>query len=334
MSPLTPERARELSAEAGVLAREAEWREVCDRLGDLTDAELGDHPVLALLSAKAHAYTGSPKRALTLALAAESAFATSGAADRHLDATNLVGSLFFEVGDLVSAEDRFAAAVERASEAGHDLWLARASNNLGAAATLRGQLEHALSLFRLAVPAYQKLGDSIGLAETYHNMAITFRDLGYWREADAYYARAQDHAARAEDRRLVAMARLGRAELALRRDDVDLAAAEAHRMLAEMNAIGDALGRAEALKLLGSASLAQDKPEEADSHLRAALEAAREGSNPLLEAEILLARSELHERRGDRHLARSDAEAALGLYRNLGARGGEREAQARVEQLQ
>jgi len=41
-----------------------------------------------------------------------------------------------------------------------------------------------MALYNLAVSAHQRLGNRRGLAECYHNMAITYRDLGRLEEAD------------------------------------------------------------------------------------------------------------------------------------------------------
>lgn len=127
------------------------------------------------------------------------------------------------------------------------------------------------------------------------------------------------------------MARLGRAELALWRDDTALAREEGRRGLAEMDAVGDALGRADALRLLGAVALADGRLDEADDRLRGALMAARSAPNPLLKAEVLMQRAELHARRGDRHLAGADAEAARRIFTELGARDWERKAQEKME---
>lgn len=310
MGPLTPERARHLSEDVERWAANGRWREIVDRLSPYPDATLGGHPRLALELARALTYTGRPRRALRLALAAESRLQSVGTAAQRLDVANLVGGLCFELGDLATAEDRFADVVERASEAGEDVWLARASNNLGAASVLRGRIDRALTLFRLAVPAYQRRGDHRGLAETYHNLAIAYRDLGFPREADAHYRRAETQARRAGNARLAAMSRLGRAELALRAGDATLAAAEAGQGLAETEAVGDALGRAEALKLLGSIAMAEGRLDVAEERLETALDLARSAPNPLLEAETLLERSALRRARGDEEGAGADAAAA------------------------
>lgn len=331
MEPLTAEQVRELAAEVERLAGAGRWSVIVDRLDGHPDDELARHPALAIGLARALTYTGAPRRALNLALATEAAFGPGAPIPKRLDLTNLIGSLEFELGSPAVAEDRFADVVELAAENGDILWLARASNNLGAAASLRGRSDHALSLYRLALPAYQKLGDTVGLAETCHNIAITYRDLDHVREAEAYYRRAEGHARRSDDTRMIAMARLGRAELALRRGDTALAGEEGRRGLAEMDAVGDALGRADALRLLGAIALAEGRLDDADHRLRGALAAARSAPSPLLEAEVLMERAELHACRGDRHLAAADAQAARRIFAELGARGWERRAHEKME---
>jgi tetratricopeptide (TPR) repeat protein len=209
----------------------------------------------------------------------------------------------------------------------------RATNNLGAIASLRGDDEKALSLFRLSIPSYQKVGFQIGLAQTDHNLGIAHRDLGRWHEAERHYDGALRRARQLGDQRLAAMARVGQAEVSHRRGDHEYAGAEVRYALEVFAAIGDELGRCDALKLLGSIALARSDYEEANRCLAGALELARQYANPLLEAEILEERAELHERTGHLALAHADAEVAGAIYRRLGATKREQQALERLRRI-
>lgn len=317
-----------LRAELDQLAAERRWGEIRDRVAELDDAALGSDPKVGYLVAEALLNLGHLERALNLALAAEAGFRARHDQVNLLGALNLAGAVQFELGDLQGAEERFADLLELASERGDDEMGGRATNNLGAIASLKGDHERALSLFRLSLPAYQKVGFTLGLAQADHNLGIVHRDLGYWREAERSYLKAQRRSRQLNDRRLAAMARAGRAEIAHLRGDHVLADLEVRHSLETFTEVGDELGRADALKLLGSIAAATGDREEALRDLDEALRLARQYVNPLLEAEILEERSRLHGRSGNTALQRADLEVAAAIYRRLGA--GKR--QKRVEE--
>jgi tetratricopeptide (TPR) repeat protein len=162
-------------------------------------------------------------RALGLALAAEAEFRARHDAVNRLAALNVAGAAQFELGDLEGAESRFSDLLELAGERGDDEMLGRATNNLASLASLRGDHERALSLFQLATTAYQKVGFRFGLAQAAHNLGIVYRDLGYWRESDRHYSQALRRARQLGDKRLAAMARVGRSEVFFLRGDRELA---------------------------------------------------------------------------------------------------------------
>ncbi len=314
-----PSEVAELKAELERLASERRWEEIRKRTASLDDAALMADPKLAFQVAQALVHLGRMARALNLVLAAEAAFRARHDALNLMAALNLAGAVQFELGDLNSAEERFSDLLELAGERGDDEMSGRATNNLGALFTLRGEFERALSLYHLSIPAYQKVGFLVGLAQTAHNLGIVYRDLGYWRESEHQYRHALKRARQLDDDRLAAMARAGRAEISHLRGDQVYAIAEAGHALEAFAKIGDELGRAEALRLLGSIALAQAEWKTAARHLNRALKLSREHSNPLLEAEILEERSVLHSNTDRPALAHADLEVAAAIYRRLGA---------------
>ncbi|MBI4513862.1 MAG: tetratricopeptide repeat protein [Gemmatimonadetes bacterium] len=313
-----------LKIEVEALAERHRWAEVHDRLASYGEVDLYTEPKLAYAMAAARLHLGAPDRALPLALATEGEFRRRRDNRNLLRALNLVGAVLFELGDLEGAEERFSSLLELASDSGDEEMQARATNNLGMIASLRGEHPKALSLYRLSIPAYQKRGQRRGLAQTYHNMAILYRDRGLLREADAYDRRAAEMARRIGDARLAAMAVVGRAEIAYLRGDLEAAAAAAARALRDLVAQGDALGQADALRLLGMVARAQGDLEEGRDRLEAALEIARSNANPLLEAETLRERGLLHRESGRADLAEADLRAAAALFARIGARAEEK----------
>jgi tetratricopeptide (TPR) repeat protein len=258
------------------------------------DAQSWLRPVVALLGA-------GPDRAL------------------HRRAMNVLGVSCFRVGDLGEAADAFGSALELANDAQDSLLVARASNNLGMIANTRGQWELALSYYRRAIPTYQRSGRAQGLAETHHNMAVTFRDLEQLDEADVHEQRAIHYAAEGRAPRLAAMGRLGRGELALRRGDADLAAATARHAVGELEELHDPLNQADAWRLLGCALCQSSLLADSGEAFSQALLLARRHGHVFNEAEALRDRIGLWIRLQERALAAEDASAALAIFHRLGA---------------
>ncbi|MGE3614779.1 MAG: tetratricopeptide repeat protein [Gemmatimonadales bacterium] len=238
-------------------------------------------------------------------------------------ATNMLGAAHFELGELDEAEAAFERALGEASRDGDHLTSARATNNLGLIANVRGQHDAALGYYRVALPAYQRLGFTSGIGETTHNIAITLRDLGQFEEADRQERRAIEFAVDCGNRRLAAMARAGRAELALRRGEPLVARADGGLAALEFEELGDVLSEADALRIVGRARLALGDVDLAAGALTAAIDAANRQTGPLIEAESRWARAEVFLARGERAAAEADIDAARELFDRVQA-GAER----------
>ncbi|MFN8653137.1 MAG: tetratricopeptide repeat protein [Gemmatimonadales bacterium] len=234
-------------------------------------------------------------------------------------AVNMLGAAHFELGDLSPAEENFALALELASRASDDLLVARASNNLGMIDNIRGAHDEALARYRLAIPAYQRLGSPAGLAETYHNMAITSRDLGDLEQAERYERRAIGYAREAENPRLLAMAHVGRAELGLLRREPAVADAGARLGASQYEAIPDPVGVADALRISGAARTQLRDPAGAREALDRSVALAAEHGSALIEAEARQARARLLAEYHDGQSPLSDAKIAISLFNQLGA---------------
>ncbi len=234
-------------------------------------------------------------------------------------AINMLGAAHFELGELAEAGHAFARALELASTAEDPLIIGRATNNLGMIANIAGRREEALTRYQLAIPAYQRVGSSVGLAETCHNMAITYRDLGRFDAADRYERRAIGYAREAGNPRLIAMAQVGRADLSLLRGEAAVAEAVGQRGAAQYAAIPDHLGEADALRITGAARTALGALAGAREALDRAVILAHEYGSALIEAESCEARARLSAVMHDWAAVRTDAESALALFEQLGA---------------
>jgi tetratricopeptide (TPR) repeat protein len=306
---MTKARAR---AQAGA------WEEVVSLLTPRMQELLADGDGAVLLG-EALTRSGEERQALRWLREIEPTLARDGDRSAHRRAMNIVGVAAFSIGNLEEANSAFATALELATEADDLLVLARATGNLGTIANLQGEHERALWHYRIALPTFQRLGQRPELASCYHNMAITYRDLGELEEADENERRAIEYAADGAVPRLAAMGRVGRAEIALRRGDAQLAEMTARLAAEELGRLGDRLNEADAHRLVGAACAAQHHDQDALDAFDRALTIARARGHALNEAESLRDRVPVRLALGQRVLAIADARAAMAIFERLGA---------------
>jgi tetratricopeptide (TPR) repeat protein len=301
------------------LAGAGAWPEVVRLLGDLA-AGVEVPSELQLLRAEALTRVGDARTARAWLRQIIPGLVSRGDRASHRRALNLLGAASFYLGELEEASEAFAAALEMASEE-HDLLIfARATNNLGMIANLRGHHEAALGHYRLAVPTYQRLGQRRGVAESYHNIAITYRDIGALSEADEYERRAIDYASDGVAPRVAAMGMIGRAEIALRQGDPQFARGTSERAAAELERLHDPVNEADAWRLAATASATLRRFDDADAAFDRALSIARAGGHALIEAETLRDRAQAYVKQDQPAEARRDAEVAVALFERLGAK--------------
>ena len=329
---MPPSSPASLLDSARQLAATSSWTELVTLLDPATRAREDDGELLVLY-AEGLMRVRRERDAHRHLRGAEQGLARAKDRALYRRAINLIGVAAFRLGELTEAETAFSRALELAGEADDPLLVARVSNNLGNIANMQGRHERALSHFRTALPMYQRLGQKQGLAESHHNMAITFRDLDELEEADQHEQHAIEFAAEALVPRLVAMGRIGRAEIALRRGDAVLAGATARRAAREFAVLDDPLNEADAKRLLGCALYRSGDFTEAGAAFSDALGIARDRGHALVEAETLRDRVGLWVRLERVLDALADGEAAMAIFLRLGA-AVERDALAvRLERL-
>jgi tetratricopeptide (TPR) repeat protein len=142
--------------------------------------------------------------------------------------------------------------------------------------------------------------------------------LGELAEADEYERRAMDYAGEGIAPRVAAMGMIGRAEIALRRGDPQLARGTSERAAAELERLHDPVNEADARRLAASAAAALGRFDDAEAAFKRALSIARTGGHALIEAETLRDRAQAFRKQG-RAEWRRDAEAAVMLFERLGA---------------
>jgi len=295
-----------------------DWRGLVEWGASLPDVHAED-PEVGYLYADACRRTGDTATATEVLARVEPRVRQGG--DRHLlrRTVNLAGITEFEAGRVPQAEQRFLELMEIASAEADDDFMARACNNLGAVANLRGQRELAIPYYTRAMAAYQRAGRVRGLAQTHYNLGLSFRDIGYAADADAHLRRAMDFAAESETEEVTALAEVERANLRVRAGDGALATELARRALERFERIGDPTGAAQAIRIVGLAALAQGDEAEAQARLDEALEIARAHEDALLRAEVQRDRGLLLRDRGEGDAAREAFADAIEHFRQIGA---------------
>jgi tetratricopeptide (TPR) repeat protein len=294
------------------------WRDVATLLAPRIDTGCGLTEDVVLF-AEAILYLGEEKRARALLQSALSDRPAMPNSVLNRRAVNMLGVASFALGDLDEAVSALNSALELATRDDDPWLLAKATNNLGAIANLQGRYEDALWHYRLALPTLQRVGDRRRLAHAYHNIGITLRDTAALEESDEHERRAIEYAVESGDLRLAAMGRVGRAELALRRGDAELAETTARLAQEEFAQLGDPQNEADAFRLVGAACSAQRRHAEAHDAFTHALAIARAKGHALNEAETLRDRAALHLAEGDAASARQDARTAIAIFDRLGA---------------
>lgn len=319
-----------LRTEARLLASRGSWHEVCALLRNA--ARSPDAEVRVLLG-EALLRTGQPMEAREVLTGLVMDFPALGGDPVMRRGVNLCGAAHFEIGELDEAQAAFARAGELARADGDDLLGAQTSNNMALIANIRGHHEEALALYRLALPAYQRLGSAVGLSQSLHNMAITYRDTAALDAADDHEQRAADCARTAGDERMVAIAMVGRAEIQLLRGDIAMAEATARYAASCFERIPDPARQADALRLAGAALSTGGNGSRGLELLNIAVTMARACGAALIEAESLRSRAEANRWLGDLTFARQDGEEARALFSRLKAHREEAAMRGWLEQL-
>ncbi|HSU14036.1 tetratricopeptide repeat protein [Longimicrobium sp.] len=305
--------------EARALRASGQWQPLAERTTALGDEELFREPELAFLSAVGHRRIGRTTRALELLRQVEPEARRRGDQRLLAEVVNLTGIVLWESGRSAEAEVRFGELLESAVEWGDEEATARACNNLGVLANVRGRRDLALTYYQRALAAYQRLGNVGGLSQTHHNLGISYRDLRFDREADAHFGRAVELAEQSQQEDVVALAEVERANLRVRWGDGRLAGEMARRALERFRRISDPTGAAQAIRVLGLAARAEERDDDAAARFDEALEIARTHDDALLRAEVQRDRGTLLRDRGDLAAAREALADSMENFAQIGA---------------
>ncbi|HEX6558193.1 MAG TPA: tetratricopeptide repeat protein [Longimicrobiales bacterium] len=277
-----------LTSRARALYRGRHYAELAELLAPLREELLENAPYLAFYLADAWRRLGRQPDALALVQSLAGASRRSGIPRLELDRLNLAGMLYFETGDMARAEQCWRELLDRAAADHSDDFVARANNNLGIIYTLSLRVPEAVMCYQRALSAYQAEGATRGLAQSHQNLAITYRELEQYDDADTHFTEAIRLARLSESEDEVARAEQERGLLIyLRARDAVLARVTARRALSRFARLGDPTGASDSQRVLAMIELGEGDTEAARMHGETALQHARAVGHLLLEAELL-----------------------------------------------
>jgi tetratricopeptide (TPR) repeat protein len=257
-----------------------------------------------------------------------------GDADVLCSALNLQGVILLEQGQAAAAERAWCDLVIVATAADDPQFVARASNNLGVAATIDMRLSTAIGNFQRAIASYLRLGYARGCAQAHQNLGIVYRELNHMQEAHKHFRNAITFAQTADCLDDVARAEQETALLMVyAREDLDVAQQLAQKALDKFAQLEQPGGTAEALRVIGVIALARGRLDEAEQALANALRVAQDLRLRLLEAEVLTAQSRVAKLLNDPPRSYSLQQLAGNIFTEISAESWGEQVRRRMDEL-
>jgi tetratricopeptide (TPR) repeat protein len=313
-------RSLEPLQKAQALADAGRYAELVTFMEQLPRNEIEQSPTLCMLSGIAHGRLGQLTAAWQWALAARARSRALGDRTTEVRALNVCGAIALERGGIGEATEFFTAAQEQAMREKDMTSVGRCANNLGIVANLTGDYPTAVGAYTRAMGAYQQAAFDRGIAESLHNLAITYREQGRLDDALQTADDAMTHAEQAGDELLKAQALAGRAEIRVARGEPDMAIREAEQALSIHRRMQDPVRETEDLRILADAIALNGETARAEALLRHVVERARESDRTHLVAASQRDLAWLMARQGRTGDAERMARSARNSFEKLGAK--------------
>jgi len=305
---------------AQALADAGDYTELVAYLGGRTQDELEQSPMLALLSGIGQARLGRLDLGQQWARVALSRARVLGDRTLEVRGLNVCGAIALERGGIGEATEFFTRAQEEAMQDNDMATLGRCANNLGIIANMQGDYGRAVGAYTRAIGAYQKARFTRGIAESQHNLGITYREQGRLDDAMQATDAAVREAERVGDQRLKAQALAGRAEIQVLRGEPELAIREAKRAAGVHRDLKDPVREAEDLRILAVALGRSGQRREAEAMFGEVIARASKHERPLLIATAQRDLAYLLAREGEAAAATEAAHTARETLDRLGAK--------------
>jgi tetratricopeptide (TPR) repeat protein len=304
---------------AQALADAGDYPELVAYLGGRTQDELEQSPMLALLCGIGHSRLGRLDVGQQWARVALSRARVLGDRTLEVRGLNVCGAIALERGGIGEATEFFTRAQEEAMQDSDMATLGRCANNLGIIANMQGDYGRAVGAYTRAIGAYQKARYAQGIAESQHNLGITYREQGRLDDAMQAADAAVREAERLGDQRLKAQALAGRAEIQVLRGEPEVAIREAKRAVVVHRDLKDAVRETEDLRILGVALGRAGQKVEGEAMLREVIARATKHERPRLIGIAQRDLAYLLAREGETAAAVEAAQTARATLDRLGA---------------
>lgn len=272
---------------------------------------------------------GALDEASVLAERARALAAEAGLVDLAGRASNVLGIIAMQRQDWAQAGVQFQQALECAYEVRDDALVGAVCMNLGTIKSIEGDLRDARSYYLESIGSGVRLPERAPLVMAYNNLGMVCTDLEEWMEALIYFARGIEIAAEGATDSLLAILHVNQAEPLIEIGETDRALESLEMAERHAHRGQNELALADCGRFRGRIARLQGDWEEADRHLRKALEKAGGDHFALNRAELLEEQALLLLDRGDPQPARQRLLMARSEYSRIGAR---RDA-ARVENM-
>jgi tetratricopeptide (TPR) repeat protein len=318
------EKAFELAREGRVAEKRRELNEALAHYAEARELihDLSPTPLLANLLR----WMGSVHRDLGNTADAERSYVESlriaeltGTVSGQAAALNCRAVMAQRKGDLSHAVALYRRAARLATEAGEIRLAGMIEQNLGVLANIRGDLDGALVRYRAALRAFQRVGDDEALSWVLNNMGMLLNDLNLSERAEKSFVQGLEIARARRDRPMEGILLTNYAEGLIAMRRWDEAQEVLTQALLFAREGGDTARVAEALKFKGVLERERGNFAEAGKHLGEAHTLARSVDDPLLVSEVLRESGELRLREGNVTGAVGDWTEALAGFEKLEA---------------
>src|SRR5437773_7308140 len=160
------------------LADAGRYGELLTYLSARAQEELEQSPMLTLLCGIAHSRLGRLDLGQQWAMVAQLRARMLGDRTLEVRALNVSGAVALERGGIDEASYFFTRAQEQAMQDNDMATVGRCANNLGIIANMQGDYARAVGAYTRAIAAYEQAGFHRGIAESRHNLGITYREQG------------------------------------------------------------------------------------------------------------------------------------------------------------
>ena len=225
----------------------------------------------------------------------------------------------FERCQYEQAQEKYNKALAIAESQGLTPLIARTKGALAVSATVRGAFPKALEYYQACLEAYEDLQDDIGLAATYHNMAMLQVDLGEWAQAGESYQKSLEYAQKLSDLELIGLIHLNRTELALKMSDYVVAEVCCKQAIKTFAKMSSQSRLAEAYKFYGRIYRRKKDWNKSETFFRRSIQVSTECEQSLSAAEAQHEYGLMLIDKGDNEAAKIQLKSALETFAQLDA---------------